>query len=115
MKKNVRTIAGRNGGRLNAGGTPGNRGGSGRPPEEWRRWLRETLHGDAARQRFADLLQKGECDDATFLKAWTWAYEQVGQDDQSSELAHLSDTELLDRLKALTGRFAAQGAQEACG
>ena len=42
-KNNVPTMPGRNGGTLNAGGTPGNAGGSGRPAEKVRRDATESL------------------------------------------------------------------------
>ena len=43
VKNNVATMPGRNGGRLNAGGTPGNAGGTGRPTNELRGSMREIL------------------------------------------------------------------------
>ena len=43
MKNSVATVPGRNGGRLNAGGTPGNKGGTGRPKDRIKAALSDDL------------------------------------------------------------------------
>ena len=48
-KNNVPTMPGLNGGTLNAGGTPGNKGGSGRPADKVRRDATESLENHVSR------------------------------------------------------------------
>jgi hypothetical protein len=48
------------GGKLNAGGTPGHRGGSGRPPNELKAFWASLLNGEASRNELKRVLENAD-------------------------------------------------------
>lgn len=68
-------------GALNSGGTPGNKGGTGRPPNEFREWCDDLLNRPASRQQVEGIL--GNQDHPAYATMWKAvtdrAYGKPGQ------------------------------------
>ena len=56
-KTTVAQVAQPHGGALNSGGTPGNKGGTGRPPKEFKDWLASLLDDDTVREQAEAILR----------------------------------------------------------
>lgn len=62
------------GGRLKTGGTPGNKGGTGRPPDAWKALCRELASSDAMMERAKAVLNVPN--HPAWLGAWKFLTEQ---------------------------------------
>lgn len=75
----------KHGGALNSGGTPGNRGGPGRPPDAFKELCRQLASGEKTIANVREILANP--DHAQFLPALRWATEHgYGKPKESHEL-----------------------------
>lgn len=59
------------GGALLSGGVPGNKGGTGRPPDEFKQWLAETLNRPGFRKSFEEKMDAADPKAADFAAEFT--------------------------------------------
>lgn len=89
-----------NGGTLNAGGTPGNKGG-GRPPDAFKAMCRELASADKVRDRVIEILENPR--HIYFLGALKWASEH-GYGSPKQAIEHSISEQTIEDLVAASRR-----------
>lgn len=92
--KQPATQPGRNGGRLLAGGKPGNKGGSGRPPSDWKAKMAEALDRAEAENVVKTIIADPKAKPADRLKAIEFA-ASYAEGKPSQPVAHEGEVRIV--------------------